>query len=49
MPNLNRKRQIIEAVLIELYEMHEEMIEAALKQSDLSEAKTVIDFIMEKQ
>ena len=46
---MNRKRQIIEAMLAELYEMHEEMIEAALEQSDLSDAKTVIDFIMEKQ
>jgi hypothetical protein len=46
---MNRKRQIIEAMLAELYEIQEEMIEAALEQSDLSDAKTVIDFIMEKQ
>lgn len=48
MSNLNRKRQIIEAVLIELYEAHEAMIEAAVEQSDLIEANTVIDYIKEK-
>ena len=41
----NRKRQIINAMLAELHEMHAEMIEQALEYSDLEEAKTLINHI----
>ena len=43
--SLNRKRQIINAMLAELHEMHAEMIEQALEYSDLEEAKTLINHI----
>lgn len=45
---MNRKRQIINHMLAELHEMHEQMIEEALAYSDCLEAKIVIQYIMEK-
>ena len=44
----NRKRQIVNAMLETLYELHEEMIEQALQASDWNEAKEVIKYIQEK-
>jgi hypothetical protein len=46
---MRRKRQIIEAMLEDLYDLHEQMIEAALEYSDYSESKIVINYIMEKK
>lgn len=45
---MNRKRQIINHMLAELYEMHEQMIEEALAHSNCQDAKTVIQYIMQK-
>ena len=41
----NRKRQIIDAMLEELHDMHAEMIEQAMEYSDFEEARKVIAHI----
>jgi hypothetical protein len=41
----NRKRQIIDAMLEELHDMHAEMIEQAMAYSDFAEARRVIAHI----
>jgi hypothetical protein len=43
--SLNRRRQVVDAVLQELYAQHEQMIEQALAMSDLSQARAVIDHV----
>ncbi len=45
----NRKRQIINAMIEELYAMHEQMIEAALEKSEWNEAIQVIQMIQDKK
>lgn len=42
---LGRKRQIVNALLEELYELHFNYIEEALQQSDFAEAKQIINYI----
>ena len=43
-----RKRQIINTVLSDLHNTQLDMIDQAVDQSDLSDAKAVIDWIKEK-
>ena len=43
-----RKRQIITTVLSDLHAQQLDMIDAAVEASDLSDAKTVIDYIRNK-
>jgi len=45
---MNRKRQVIDAMLEELYAQHEQMIEQALAQSNMQQARDVIKWIQEK-
>ena len=45
----NRKRQIVDSMLAELYEMHEKVLEDALSYSDYSESKAILEYIMEKK
>jgi hypothetical protein len=43
--SLNRKRQIIDAIVNNLHNTQMEMIDEAVDRSDLREAKDVIDYI----
>lgn len=43
-----RKRQIITSVLSDLHATQLDMIDQAVEQSDMSDAKAVIDWIMQK-
>jgi hypothetical protein len=43
--SMNRKRQIIDATLVELHKMQLDMIDAAVDCSDCREAKELIDWI----
>jgi hypothetical protein len=43
--SLNRKRQIIDAIVNNLHNTQMEMIDEAVDRSDLREAKEVIDYI----
>ena len=43
-----RKRQIIDAMLDELHTQQLDLIDEAVEMSDLSDAKAVIEFIMQK-
>lgn len=43
--SLNRKRQIVNAMLEELHELHAHMIEEALARSDFEEARIVINHV----
>lgn len=43
----NRKRQIVDAVLEQMHEIQMQMIEDALAQSDMQQAKDVIKCVME--
>lgn len=43
-----RKRQIVEQTLNELHETQLQMIDEAVEQSDLSQAKELIDYIRNK-
>lgn len=43
--HFNRKRQIIDRQLDELHTMQLDMIDQAVEQSDLREAKEIIDWI----
>lgn len=45
----SRKRQIIDAMMNDLYEQQLAFIDAAVDQSDLSESKALISWIMQKQ
>ena len=42
---INRKRQIIDATLDELHTIQLDMIDEAVKYSDLAQAKEIIDYI----
>lgn len=46
--SMNRKRQVIDAMLEELHAQHEQMIEQALAQSNMQQARDVIKWIQEK-
>lgn len=43
--SLNRRRQILDAMLADLYQRQENWIEQALAVSDLSQARAVIEHI----
>ena len=43
--SLNRKRQIIDAMLEELHELHAQMIEDALARSDFEQANIIINHV----
>ena len=43
--SMNRKRQIIDAMVNDLHEQYFDMIEQAVEYSDLRQAKEVIDYI----
>lgn len=45
---MNRKRQIIDAMLEDLHAQHEDMLEQALQYSDMQEARDVIAWIKGK-
>jgi len=45
---MNRKRQILDHLLNDLYDQYWEMIELAVESSDMQEARDVIDYIREK-
>lgn len=45
--SINRKRQIIDAMMDSLHTQQMEYIDAAVEASDMAEAKTVIAHIME--
>ncbi len=47
--SISRKRQIIDRMMNDLHTQQLDFIDAAVDQSDLSDAKTVIDHIMQKQ
>jgi glutathionylspermidine synthase len=42
---MNRKRQIIDAMVDELHTIQLDMIDDAVKYSDLAQAKEIIDYI----
>jgi hypothetical protein len=44
----NLRREVIDALLQELHVQHEQMIERALKQSDMQQARDIINWIKEK-
>lgn len=46
--SMNRKRQIIDAMIEELHAQHELMIEQALAQSNMQQARDVIKYIKER-
>lgn len=46
--SMNRKRQIIDAMLEDLHAQHELMIEQALAQSNMQQAQEVINWIKGK-
>lgn len=43
--SMNRKRQIIDAMVDELHTIQLDMIDDAVKYSDLAQAKEIIDYI----
>lgn len=43
--SMNRKRQIIDAMVNDLHEQYFDMIEQALKYGDMRQAREVIDYI----
>lgn len=45
---MNRKRDILEHLINDLYDQYWECIEAALEMSDMQESQDVIDYIREK-
>jgi hypothetical protein len=45
---MNRKRQILDHLINDLYEQYWEVIELAVECSDMQESKDVIDYIREK-
>ena len=45
---LNRKRQVIDAIVNELHTMQLDMVDQAVEHSNLEQAKEVIKFIKEK-
>jgi hypothetical protein len=47
--SINRKRQIIDAMMNDLHGQQLDFIDAAVDTSDLADAKMVIDYIMQKQ
>lgn len=47
--SINRKRQIIDAMMDSLHTQQLEYIDAAVETSDLSDAKELISWIMQKQ
>lgn len=46
--SISRKRQIIDHMMADLHTQMLDFIDAAVDSSDLSDAKTVIDYIMQK-
>jgi hypothetical protein len=45
---MNRKRQILDHLINDLYDQYWEMIELAVEASDMEESKEVIDYIKSK-
>jgi hypothetical protein len=45
---MNRKRQILDHLINDLYDQYWEMIELAVESSDMQESRDVIDYIREK-
>jgi hypothetical protein len=45
---MNRKRQILDHLINDLYDQYWEMIELAVESSDMQESKDVIDYIKSK-
>jgi hypothetical protein len=45
---MNRKRQILDHLINDLYDQYWEMIELAVESSDMQESKDVIDYIKYK-
>ena len=43
--SMNRKRQVIDAVLEDLHEQYFSMVEQALAQSNMQQSQEVIDYI----
>ncbi len=43
--SMNRKRQIIDAMVNDLHEQYFDMIDEAVKYSDMTQAREVIDYI----
>ncbi len=43
--SMNRKRQVIDAMVDELHTIQLDMIDEAVKYSDLAQAKEIIDYI----
>jgi hypothetical protein len=43
--SLNRKRQIVDAMLEDLHEQYFAMIERALEHSDMQQARDVIEYV----
>jgi hypothetical protein len=48
MIDMNRKRQILDHLINDLYDQYWEMIELAVEASDMEESKEVIDYIKSK-
>jgi hypothetical protein len=48
MIDMNRKRQILDHLINDLYDQYWEMIELAVESSDMEESKEVIDYIKSK-
>jgi hypothetical protein len=48
MIDMNRKRQILDHLINDLYDQYWEMIELAVESSNMEESKEVIDYIKSK-